>query len=133
MTVSRLIYYVHADQKVLRCHAIVLTRIFVWLDVICFIVQAAGGSMLSADDADVANIGKNIYIAGIATQQAVIVVFCVLTVQFFRELGEKGRADRPVRLTRWLLVVLFANFGLITVSRNSLVFLRVALFPSAFP
>ena len=119
MTVSRLIYYVHIDQKVLRCPAIVLTRVFVWLDVICFIIQAGGGSMLSGDDAKLINIGKNIYIAGIAVQQAVLVLFSVLTAQFFRELGEKGRADRPVGLTRWLLIVIFANFALITVSPGS--------------
>lgn len=116
MTVSRLIYYVHEDQKVLRCRAIILTRVFVWLDVLCFLVQAAGGLMLSADDAKTLDIGMDIYIAGIAFQQAVIAVFFVLTAQFYRELGVKGRADRPLRLTRWLLVVLLVNFALITVS-----------------
>ena len=116
MTVSRLIYYVHIDQKVMRIRAIVLTRIFVWLDVICFLIQAVGGSLLSGDDDKIMDIGKNIYIAGIAVQQAIIVVFSILTVQFFRELGDKGRTDRPVRLTKWLVIVLFANFVLITVS-----------------
>ena len=116
MTVSRLIYYVHEDQKVLRCRAIILTRVFVWLDVLCFLVQAAGGTMLSGDDEKVMGIGKDVYIGGIAFQQAVIVVFFVLTAQFYRELGVKGRADRPLRLTRWLLVVLLVNFAFITVS-----------------
>lgn len=115
MTVSRLIYYVHEDKKVLRCRAIILTRLFVWLDVICFLVQGAGGSMMSGDDGKIVGIGKDVYIAGIALQQAIIAVFCVLTAQFYRELGVKGRADRPLRLTRWLLVVLLANFALITV------------------
>ena len=116
MTVSRLIYYVHVDQKVMRIRAVILTRVFVWLDVICFLIQAVGGSMLSGDDDEIMGIGKNIYIAGIAVQQALISVFSILTVQFFRELGEKGRVDRPVRLTRWLVIVLFTNFVLITVS-----------------
>lgn len=116
MTVSRLIYYVHTDQKVLNFPAVVLTRVFVWLDVACFFIQAVGGSMLSGDDDKVVDIGKNIYIAGIALQQAIIVVFSVLTVQFFRELGQKGRVDRPVRLAKWLLIVIFANFALISVS-----------------
>lgn len=116
MTVSRLIYYVHIDQKVMRIRAIVLTRIFVWLDVICFLIQAVGGSMLSGDDKKITDIGMNIYIAGISVQQAIILAFSVLTVQFFRELDEKGRTDRPVRLTKWLVLVLIANFVLITVS-----------------
>lgn len=116
MTVSRLIYYVHVDQRVMRVRAIVLTRIFVWLDITCFLIQAVGGIMLSGDDDKIMDIGMNIYVAGIAVQQAVIVVFSILTVQFFRELAEKGRLDRPVRLTKWLLIVLFANFVLITVS-----------------
>lgn len=119
MTVSRLIYYVHEDQKVLRCRAIIITRVFVWLDVLCFLVQAAGGIMLSGDDEKVMGIGKDIYIGGIAFQQAIIVVFFVLTAQFYRELGVKGRTDRPVRLTGWLLIVLLVNFALITVSCTS--------------
>lgn len=120
MTVSRVIYYMHVDQKVMGIRAVILTRVFVWLDIICFLIQGAGGSMLSGDDHDIMEIGKNIYIAGIALQQAIIVVFSVLTVQFFRELEDKGRMDRPLRLTKWLVIVLIANLALITVGYPAL-------------
>ncbi|SPN99866.1 related to phospholipid-translocating ATPase [Cephalotrichum gorgonifer] len=113
MTISRLIHFVHVDQKVMRLRAALLTKVFVWLDVVCFLVQGSGGSLLASDDHKIADIGKKIYIAGIAVQAAIIIVFGGLTAQFYRELDSKGRMDRPVKMTKWLVIVLFANLVLI--------------------
>lgn len=81
MAVARMIYFRMPDRKLLGIKAIRTTVTFVWIDVILFIVQAGGGSMLSNDgDQNLTRIGQKIYMAGVGAQLGIIVIFSGLTV-----------------------------------------------------
>lgn len=61
MVVGRMIYFWLLQKKVWKIKATSMTRFFVWMDVVIFIVQVAGGSMLGAeDDPKQAKIGLNV-------------------------------------------------------------------------
>uniref|UniRef100_A0A0D2XWT2 Uncharacterized protein n=1 Tax=Fusarium oxysporum (strain Fo5176) TaxID=660025 RepID=A0A0D2XWT2_FUSOF len=80
MAVARMVYFRMPDRKLLGIKAIRMTLLFVWLDIILFLVQGAGGSMLSNnDDMNVIRIGQKLYMAGVGLQLAVIVIFIGIT------------------------------------------------------
>jgi hypothetical protein len=62
MVVGRMVYYWLPEKKVWGIRATSLTRMFVWFDVVVFLIQAAGGTMLSGTDtpADQVKIGLDI-------------------------------------------------------------------------
>lgn len=112
MTVARMVYFGLPSRRIWNFPAIRMTTLFVWLDVVCFIVQAGGGVMLSGDDANVKNIGMKIYTAGISLQLAFVLIFTVVTIGFYLEArkihGNMGRLG-------WLTWTLLAVLILITV------------------
>ncbi|KAK2471480.1 hypothetical protein H9L39_17711, partial [Fusarium oxysporum f. sp. albedinis] len=63
MTVARMVHFGFADKQIWNIKATKLTILFVWIDVVCFLVQAGGGGMLSIkDEPNIARIGtKEIY------------------------------------------------------------------------
>lgn len=50
MVVGRIVYFWLPDKRIWGIRATSLTRWFVWFDVIVFLIQAAGGMMLSGTD-----------------------------------------------------------------------------------
>ncbi|KAM3511508.1 hypothetical protein MY11210_004866 [Beauveria gryllotalpidicola] len=63
MTVARMVYFGLPDKKIWGVRAVKLTVLFVWLDVVCFLVQLGGGLLLSNhDNANLAPIGMKVYI-----------------------------------------------------------------------
>ncbi|KAI3573800.1 hypothetical protein IWW34DRAFT_823748 [Fusarium oxysporum f. sp. albedinis] len=58
MTVARMVHFGFADKQIWNIKATKLTILFVWIDVVCFLVQAGGGGMLSIkDEPNIARIG----------------------------------------------------------------------------
>jgi len=60
MLAGRMIYYWLPGKSVGRLRARTMTSWFVWLDVVTFFVQAAGGSLLENEDATQARLGLHI-------------------------------------------------------------------------
>lgn len=108
MTVARMIYFRIPEKKIWGVRAIKMGTLFIWLDVVCFIVQAAGGILLSGDDDKIANIGKKLYMAGVGVQLAFILIFTALTGTFYRQLVklEGSRIGRMKYLIWCMLSVL---------------------------
>jgi hypothetical protein len=119
MTFSRLVYYILPGQKIGGIQALKLAKFFVWFDILSFIVQAAGGVMVSpGSDASVIQIGIDIYMVGIGLQEAFILFFTFLMVRFHRraiDLEREGVVMNRERKWRSLLFALYAVLLAITV------------------
>ena len=79
-----------------------------------FIVQAAGGSLLSDTNPDTVRLGQRIYMAGIGVQEACLLFYLSLVVLFHRRALQIPHARRP---TDWcfLTFTLYAAIGLVAV------------------
>lgn len=60
MVMGRLVYYWLPSKSVWKIKARKMTKFFVWLDVITFLVQLGGGGMLSSDEISQVKLGKYI-------------------------------------------------------------------------
>jgi hypothetical protein len=111
MTVARLIYFAHPDQKVWGVKATWLTKSFVWLDIVSFIVQAAGGSMLSNNESpETIRAGQQVYMVGIGVQGAFVIVFAAMTVAFYLAIRNRTTTDssgniKRVKILTWIAFV----------------------------
>lgn len=108
MAVARMVYFRMPGQKLLGIKAVRMTLLFVWLDVILFLVQGSGGVLLSNTDADnnIINIGMKIYTAGVALQLIVVLVFSSITVYFYFQLRQlEGRSIGRMKWLIWTMVI----------------------------
>ncbi|KAM0239136.1 hypothetical protein ACHAPO_003106 [Fusarium lateritium] len=108
MGVARMVYFSMPAQKLLGIKAVRMTLLFVWLDVVLFLVQGSGGIMLSSTDADsnMIDIGMKVYMAGVALQLAVVLVFAGITVFFYFKLRQlEGRSMGRMKWLIWTMVV----------------------------
>ncbi|CEI68927.1 unnamed protein product [Fusarium venenatum] len=108
MGVARMVYFSMPAQKLLGIKAVRMTLLFVWLDVILFLVQGSGGIMLSNTDADsdMVDIGMKVYMAGVALQLAVVLIFTSITVFFYFKLRQlEGRSMGRMKWLIWTMVV----------------------------
>ena len=115
MTVARMVHFGLPSQKIWGIRAARMTLLFVWLDIACFLVQGAGGSMLSGDSpANVQRIGSKLYMSGVGLQLGFVLIFIVLTVCFYRDVSRVtgGRMG----LMRWLTLTMIAVLLFIVVS-----------------
>ncbi|KAF1977640.1 hypothetical protein BU23DRAFT_587593 [Bimuria novae-zelandiae CBS 107.79] len=118
MTAGRLIWTYHPDKKVWGFKAISLGKYFVWLDIFSFIVQAAGGTMLSpGGSAETMKIGKDIYMSGVGVQQLFILLFFTLIVRFQIEVQrfEARGTESLGKRWQWVTYALYAALVLITM------------------
>lgn len=73
MTLGRLIHFFHPQKRTFGVKAISIAKYFVWADIVSFIVQGAGGSMMSPENgADAQKIGMKLYMAGVGVQEGFI-------------------------------------------------------------
>ena len=115
MTVARMVHFGLPSQKIWGIRAARMTLLFVWLDIVCFLVQGGGGSMLSGDNsADVRRIGSKVYMSGVGLQLAFVLVFIVLTVCFYVEM--RRVTGGRMGLMRWLTLAMIAVLLFIVVS-----------------
>ncbi|KAK1623027.1 RTA1 domain-containing protein [Colletotrichum phormii] len=110
MLSARLVYFVLPDQRVFRVKATALTKIFITMDVVCFLVQGAGGSMMSnteaASDDPILRTGKQVYMIGCGLQPAFIVVFCGLMGRFYVKMRRAQRFDLDLKRIGAMVLVL---------------------------
>jgi len=118
MTVARLVHYLLPAKKVWGIKATWLTRFFVGLDIVSFLVQAVGGSMLSNNDPDsyqTVRTGQQLYMAGIGVQLAFVVIFSAMTVGVFLAVRREGRLGPDLKRAKILIGILLAVLVLIMV------------------
>lgn len=124
MTVARMVYFALPDKQVWGIKAVRLTVLFVWLDVVCFLIQVGGGSILSSDDIKVVQIGQKIYMAGIGVQMGFILIFGSMTIAFYLKLRQlSGNQIKRVKILTWAMLALLI---LILVSPEPVGWLLVA-------
>jgi RTA1 like protein len=119
MTVARMVHCFIPEKKVAGIKAATLTKIFVWLDIVSFLVQAAGGTVLSGNPPEsTRKLGQNIYMCGVGVQQLFIVLFMVLAIRFHRRMAQLDRERMLDRGLRWkaMIYTIYAVLALITVS-----------------
>lgn len=119
MTVARLVHFLHPRRRPAGLSAPWLAKCFVTVDVICFIIQAAGGAMLAdQNNSDTADLGRKVYMAGVGVQLGCVLAFLVIHTLFHREISRNARTGKlRVRSlwTMWLLWVIYIVLGLIVV------------------
>jgi hypothetical protein len=125
MTAGRLVYFLHPKKRLWGIEAVKMGRWFVWLDILSFIVQAAGGLMMNQDNGErVIEIGKNVYMSGVGVQQLFISIFLGMIIRFHVDVlrverdsqlcGVNGSRRRAARW-KWLTYTMYAVLGLITI------------------
>ncbi|KAF9628944.1 putative rta1 domain protein [Lasiodiplodia theobromae] len=93
MTAGRLIHCFSATHAALGMPATRIGRVFVWCDVVSFVVQAIGGLLLApGNTAEAMRLGLRVYMVGVGVQEVFIVVFAVLVGKFHwgKRRGERG-------------------------------------------
>lgn len=110
MAVSRLVYFQAPGGRIWRTKATSLTVIFVWLDIIVFIVQAGGGTMLSNDNgANIIKIGMNIYMAGVGVQLGIVIIFSAMVMCFYQKIRKVEQDGmRRLRFSIWIVMAVLA-------------------------
>jgi hypothetical protein len=118
MTVARLVYYVLPDQTLCRVKATMLTKLLVWFDIVCFLIQAAGGSMMSDDDvtSSIVRTGQKVYMVGCGVQLGFILVFCGMMGRLRFKMSRDSRPVPNLGQVKLLIWIMFAVLTLIVVS-----------------
>lgn len=132
MTLGRMIYFFVEDRKLAGISAQNYGVIFVWLDVIAFLVQLAGASITSQTDTSQSTImiGVHIYMGGIGVQELFIVIFTCLFVKLHRKLLHAERigvldmekAHRGSLNWRWVFYGTYISLAMITVRIHILLY-----------
>jgi len=103
MIVSRLIHFLLPQERIFGVSPRWLAKIFVAADIVSFLVQAVGGSMLAnTDGGETVITGQRIYMGGIGVQLLFVVVFGVVTVVFFRRIEQRIQLGTLARSTKWV-------------------------------
>jgi hypothetical protein len=116
-----MIHFFMPSHRLFRIPALAFATFFVALDIVSFVVQLIGGSMVSPQaSAEQKLKGIRIYMGGIGMQQAFIVIFTILTVGFHCKMSALDRVHRDLDKIRWkpLVFTVYTSLGLITVSRH---------------
>ncbi|OJJ42486.1 hypothetical protein ASPZODRAFT_43043, partial [Penicilliopsis zonata CBS 506.65] len=114
MVFGRMVYYFVPDRKVMGIRAEKLAKIFIWLDVTSFIVQATGGVMDSDFSDEMDRIGLHVYTGGIALQELFIVCFCFLLFSFHKRMREGGGMMDRGRTWHTMVMAMYVTLGFIT-------------------
>ncbi|PYH91577.1 hypothetical protein BO71DRAFT_401275 [Aspergillus ellipticus CBS 707.79] len=125
MTLGRLIYFFIPDQKLAGITAKRYGRIFIWLDIIAFLVQLAGAFITTETGVPTSTImmGVHIYMGGIGLQEFFVLIFTGLTIYLHRtmiHLEWEGRLDQE-RLNqtavpwRWMFYTMYTVLGMISI------------------
>ncbi|KAF4630345.1 hypothetical protein G7Y89_g7791 [Cudoniella acicularis] len=123
MVMGRMIFFFIPEQKIWGVKGVKIGKIFVWLDILSFLTQVAGGLLIQPqNDASTVLTGIHVYMGGIAFQETCILVFTSIAIKFMlmmqaREKTSAGNQILDSRPTKWrlLLYVLFASLVLITI------------------
>ncbi|KAL2799382.1 RTA1 like protein-domain-containing protein [Aspergillus keveii] len=126
MTLGRLIYFFIPGARLCGIPAQRFGRIFVWLEILAFIVQLVGAGFTTDSEASTETImrGVHIYMGGIGLQEFFILVFTGLFIHLQRKIGDMERQAQSYQNSdstrgsmpwRWLFYAIYAALFLITV------------------
>ncbi|PGH18059.1 hypothetical protein AJ79_00686 [Helicocarpus griseus UAMH5409] len=125
MVMGRMIYFFIPEKKIFGVSAKRITLVFVLLDILSMLVQAASSSLMTSDDARVADIGLKVYMGGIGLQELFILIFLILAARFQHKmtrleqtlLQPTSSTHNHYNLLPWrrLLYALYAGLILITI------------------
>ncbi|KAG0645997.1 putative lipid transporter atnI [Hyphodiscus hymeniophilus] len=125
MVLGRMIYFFVPEQKIWGIKGIQIAKIFVWLDIVSFITQVAGGIMISpGSTGSTVMTGIHIYMGGIGLQELCILIFTSIAIKFSLGMRQRERElatsrhqilDGKPDNWRMLLYVLYASLTLITI------------------
>jgi hypothetical protein len=121
MLLGRMVHFFLPEKKVFGLRASKFALVFVTFDILSFIVQAIGGSVLSQgsnESRKTLDLGLHIYMGGVGAQEAFILFFTTLTIVFHRRmlelerqgiLEQKGKpAWRPLLYTLYFSLILIS-------------------------
>lgn len=130
MTLGRLIHFFIPDQRLGGITAKRYGLVFVWLDILAFIVQLAGASITTQEDvpASTTMLGIHIYMGGIGLQELFVLIFGGLAIHLHRRMAQMenyGELDQEKTTRgsiswRWLFWALYGSLTLITVCDSCL-------------
>jgi RTA1 like protein len=128
MLLGRMVHFFLDGRKVYGVKAKHFTWLFVSLDILSFLIQAAGGLMASGKNApQVVKNGLNVYMAGMGVQEFIILIFVSMAVRFQKKLTQQEQRGfnagqgvsmseyRTAPQARKLLYVVYTVLGLITL------------------
>ncbi|KAM5357331.1 hypothetical protein ACJZ2D_016379 [Fusarium nematophilum] len=119
MIVARLVHFLHPQRRMIGISAQWLAKLFVTADVMCFIIQAAGGVLIADQNSkDNAALGRKIYMAGAGVQLGCVAIFIVVHTLFYRVLFLNARIGKLETRNRWtksLFWIVYLVLGLIIV------------------
>ncbi|KAM5342899.1 hypothetical protein ACJ41O_013865 [Fusarium nematophilum] len=119
MIVARLVHFLHPQRRMIGISAQWLAKLFVTADVMCFIIQAAGGVLIADQNSkDNAALGRKIYMAGAGVQLGCVAIFIVIHTLFYRVLFLNARIGKLETRNRWtksLFWIVYLVLGLIIV------------------
>ncbi|KAH8703307.1 RTA1 like protein-domain-containing protein [Talaromyces proteolyticus] len=124
MTLGRMVWFFDETKRLGGLSAQRFGSLFVWLDVISFLVQAAGALLSSSKDASdsTVQLGLHLYMAGIGIQEFFIVCFTGLLVILHRRLirqEQRGvmleRLNNGTLRWRWLFYGMYFALAMITI------------------
>lgn len=125
MTVGRLIHFFIPDQRLGGITAKRYGLVFVWLDILAFLVQLGGAGITTQSNVSSKTImlGIHIYMGGIGLQELFVLVFGGLTIHLHRRMcrlevyGEldEDKTTRGSISWRWLFWAIYSVLILITV------------------
>jgi hypothetical protein len=119
MVVGRMIHFWIPDHRIGRIKGASVAKYFVWADILSFLVQGTGGSMINPSNSPQAQQnGLHIYMGGVGLQEFFIVIFVGLIAVFHRKALRLEQAGQMMRRESWrgLTYVLYAVLVFITVS-----------------
>ena len=133
MILSRIIRSTGCEQySIIRVNW--LTKVFVGGDVLCFLVQAAGGGILSnAKTASARKLGEGVILGGLILQIIIFAFFLVVAIVFHTRLnGQRGKVSEPSIDFALFMKMLYTVSTLITV-RNLFRVIEYAMGSKSFP
>lgn len=115
-----MIYFFVPAQKVYGVKGTSIAKIFVWLDVLSFLAQVGGGSMIDPTNSIKQQmLGIHIYMGGIGFQEFCMLLFLTIAIKFYLMMRVEERQgaflDGRPKNWRMLLFALFAALVLITI------------------
>ncbi|ERF68815.1 hypothetical protein EPUS_06259 [Endocarpon pusillum Z07020] len=124
MLLGRMVQFFLGNRRVYKIKAKLFTWIFIFLDIVSFLVQAAGALMANDQDApEIVKQGLHGYMGGIGLQQFIIFIFTSMAIRFQTKVKERERRNlyagerismteyRSPRQARKLLHVIYVVLG----------------------
>lgn len=122
MLLGRMIHFYLDKDQVFGIRTRRITLMFVCFDIMAFLIQATGGTMLnSTNPARIQKLGMDVYMAGVGAQIFFILIFLALAIQFSRLVKKEDfysaidsdTQDHPPKSARQALRLLYVIYAVL--------------------